>query len=899
MKTIRHIIFILIAVIAVTQYACVASNTQKLAEKHLQDQDYQGAIDVYQTLVDSKPETPESRQAQLAIAKLHIEKMNQPQQGVQIYQNLIAAAPDSEEAIEAYHRLGIYHFKIKDYQSAQQFFNIIINKFPMSELSHNAQLMLAKSYEDVGDYEKAIEVYDNVANRYPEGKRAAQALVNKAGIQEERLRDQNAAMQTYQSIVKRHSNIEGTEELVSIAKQELRLMGAIIPKPDDYSPTQMERTLERQSQRRERNRPKRRIERSPAMEEVLDYSDSGFGVNPELIIEPWQQAMKGIIMSHRKLLLNPKTEGSKLASNNDIMLNNIVLAFAFRNLDSQNYRDAGALFFYAIQLAERKNIPIDLFTSYHLAVCYRKLGMHQRATEMLKREMKKSAQLLEHVIKVGDNQHLDENYKAAIRTYNSAIGINRSKDPELYWKLGVVHQKMGNYAKEAEFCERAIAIKTDYTDALQNLAYVLFYRLNDRDRAIVLEDLANGNGGTYESEKELGAICYRYGNYTRAKTQYEAAARIAQQHRTDATLPAAQRLLNNQIVYAKVHAAMAAYKGGMTEKTQDIIDTLVSKYPDHPLIPYGNGQLDFLKGNADAAITSFKASIEKDSSFYAVPIALGEYYLSQENPDAAMAVWEGVIKTHPENREVRHHLNKLKRKLKTQKASEQPGGAVVLTTLKQLKKQQGFLPAKRRTIYPKNRIPRSQLPSQFFVGLSKNQVIEKYGEPAEILEPPPNLPNTTKRFAYGALVPGISNTFSLEGSEFILDGNGVLGYRKVYFGDVNALVGGGSEYPALLDEIPSELASTRCDVINEQVFAAKKYFLIVQKAQVVWELNDERWWATVYATFPARDFTSDKSIKNYKPKLKDYYIMELLVTDRNLSPDLFLTKPKGVAYANR
>ena len=899
MKTIRHTIFTLIAVIAATQYACVTSNTQKLAEKHLQDENYRGALEVYQTAVDSKPETPESRQAQLAIAKLHIEKMNQPQQGVQIYQDLIAAAPDSEEAIEACYRLGIYHLKIKDYQPARQSFNIIINNFPMLEVSYSAQLMLAKSYEDPGDYEKAIEVYDNVANRYPEGKRAAQALVNKARIQDEHLRDQNAAMRTYQSIIKRYGNIESTEGSVSTARQELRSMGAIIPKPDYYSPTQMERTLERQRQHRERDRPRSRIERSPAMEEAPDYSDSGFGVDPELIIEPWQQAMKGIIMSRRKLILNPKTADAKLASNNDIMLNSIVLTFAFRNLDSQNYRDAGALFFYAIQLAERKNIPIDLFTYYHLAVCYRKLGMHQRATAVLKREMKKSAQLFEHVIRMGDNQYLDENYKVAIETYNSVVGIHRSKDVELYWKLGVVHQKIGNYAKEAEFCERAIAIKTDYTDALQSLAYVLFYRLNDRDRAVILEDLANGKGGTYESEKELGAICYRYGNYTRAKTQYEAAAHIAQQHRTDATFPAAQRLLDNQIVYAKVHAAMAAYKGGMADKAQEIIDTLVSKYPDHPLISYGNGQLDSLKGNVDAAITSFKASIEKDPSFYAAPIALGEYYLSQENPDAAMAVWEGVINTHLENRRVRHHLNKLKRKLKTQKASEQPGGAVVFTTPKPTKKQQGFLPAKRRTIYPKNRIPRSQLPSRFFVGLSEDQVIEKYGEPAKILESSPNLPNATKRFAYGALVPGISSTFSLEGSEFTLDKNGVLGYRKVYFGDVNGLVGGGSEYPALLDEIPSELASTLCEVINEQAFAAKKYFLIVQKAQVVWELNDERWWATVYATFPARDFTSDKSIKNYKPKLKDYYIMELLVTDRNLSPDLFLTKPKGIAYANR
>ncbi len=899
MNTIRHNIFTLIAVIAMTQYACVASNTQKLVGKHLRDKDYQGAIEVYQTVANSNPETPEARQAQLSIAKLYIEKMDQPQLGVQIYQNLIAAAPDSEEAAEAHWGLGLYAFKSKDYQLAQQSFNTIINKFPMLELSHNTQLMLAKSYEDTEDYEKAIEVYDNVANRYPEDKRATQALVNKAKIQGELLRDETAATRTYQSIIKQYGNVEGTEESVNTTKQALRLMGATIPKPDHYSLTQVERTLERRKQRRERNRPRGRVERSPAMEEAPDYSDSGFNVDPEPIIKPWQQVMKGIIMNRRNAILNPHKAGIKFASNDEIMLNNIVLVFALRNLDSQNYRDAGALFFHAIQLTERKNIPIDPFIYYHLAVCYHKLGMHQRGAEVLKKGGEKSVKLLEYIIRMGDNQYLDENYEAAIGTYNSAIGINRSKDPELYWKLGVVHQKMGDYEKEAEFCERAIAIKTDYTDALQSLAYVLFYHLNDRDRAVVLEDLANGNGSTYESEKELGEICYKYENYTKAKTQYETAARIVQRHRTDATLPAAQRRFDNQIVYAKVHAAMATYKGRMADKAQEIIDTLTAEYPDHPLVPYGKGQLDFLKGDVDASVASFKASIEKDSSFYAAPIALGEYYLSQENSDAAMAVWEGVIKTHPENRRVRHHLNKLKRELKAQKTAEQTEGATVFTTLKPAKKGQSFLPPKRRTIYPKQRIPKSQLPSALFVGLNGDQVIEKYGKPIEILEPPPNLPNATKRFAYGALVPGISSTFSVEGSEFIFGENGVLGYRKVYFGDVNAFVGGVSEYPALLDEIPSVLVSTLCDVINEQVFAAKKYYLIVQKAQVVWELNDERWWATVHATFPARDFSSDKSIKNYKPKLKDYYIMELLVTDRNLSPDLFLTKPKGIAYANR
>ena len=888
----RMTVLAMVSIIAMlTQYACLSTSTQRQAEKLTHEKNYQGAIDAYQVVINSKARTPEAYRAQLGIARLYIDKMDQPQLGVKAYRDLIAAAPDSGEAAEAHYRLGIYHFRIKDYESAQQFFNVIINTFPMLELSHNAQLMLAKSYEDAGDYEKAAEVYDNVANRYPEDKRAAQALINKARIQGALLRDRNAVKQTYQSIVKRYGNVEGMEESINTAKQELRLMGAVIPKPDDYSLPQ----VERQMQRRERDRPRGGVERSPAMEAAPDYSESGFGVDPEPIIEPSKLAIQARIMNETHSEKGMKVNTAILKN----ALNSIVTDVAFRNLDSQNYRDAGAVFFYLIQLAERENTPIDPFIYYHLAICYRKLGMHQRSAEMLKRGGSKGVKHLEYFIGIGNNQYLDENYEVAIDIYTSVVGINRSKDPELYWKLGVVHQKMGDYEKEAEFCERAIAIKTDYTDAFQSLAYVLYYRLNDRDRAVILEDLANGNRGTYETEKELGAICYKYGNYTRAKRQYGTAARIAQQHRNDATLPAEQRRFSNQIVYARIHQAMADYQNGGNVQAQERIDALAAEHPTHPLIAYGHGQMALLKGDVETAIATFETTIEKDPASDAAPIALGEYYLSQKNPDTAIGVWEGVLKTYPQNHGVRRRLNALKQQREAQATeadanSDQSGRTAALTK----KKRQSFLPAKRRTIYPGNRIPKSQLPSALFVGLNEDQVIKKYGEPVEILDPPPNLPNATKRFAYGALVPGMSSTFSLEGAEFIFDENGVLGYHKVYFGDVNALVGGGSEYPALVSEIPDELKSTLCDVINEQVFEAKKYNLIVQKAQVVWELNNERWWATVHATFPARDFTSDKSINNYKPKLKDYHIMELLVTNRNLSPDLFLTKPKGIAYEN-
>ena len=885
MKTTKYDTIALIIVITMTQYACVASSPQRLAEKRLQEKDYQGAIEVYQTVIDSKPETLEARQAQLSIAKLYIEKMDQPQRGLQIYQGLIAATPDSDEAAEAYWGLGLYAFKSEDYQSAQQFFDTIVNKFPTSERSYNAQLMLAKSYEELNDYRKAVEIYGNVANRHPEGKRATQALVNKARIQGERLRDETAAKRTYQSIVKRYGNIEGTEESVSAAKQELRMMGAIIPEPDDQSLTPLERALERQSQRRERDRPRGGVERSPAMGEAPDYSDSGFNVDPEVIMRPF------------KTIINEMSgEGTEGAVYHDT-----VLKIAHLNWDTENYRNAGALYFHAIGLAERQGAQIDPFSYLRLSLCYRKLGMHQHASEMVRKAVKKDGQVLDAIISSAANQYLDEDYEKAIETYNSVLELNRSKDPEIYWRIGLAYKKMHDPHNAIESFERAIAVKTEYTEALQSLAEVLHYQLKNTDRATIFQDLVDQKGETYAGEKELAYLCYKYGNYGWAKSKYEFAARIAQKEKTDDTTPFQRRGIDNRVVYARVHAAMAAYKNEMADKAQEILDTLSSKYPNHPLIPYGHGQLAALKGDMDTAITAFKASIEQDPSFYAAPIALGEYYLSQGYTDEAIALWKKSLRANPLNRIVRYRLHELTKRVGYRlEDSEKPGetsqGKITASTTPS---QTGGstvsntprgrdLPAKRRTIYPKRRIPKSQLPSAFFVGLSEDQITDTHGQPVQILSAVASIPSSTKRLAYGDPIDDTIHVATLEGSEFILGEAGVLGFRKVYSGDINAVEGSPVEYPTLASEIPQELNSTLCHIINEEIIDTDKYFLIVQRAQIVWELESERWIATAYTTYPADDRKSERSINRYKPKLKDYRIMELLVTARNIPLNISL-----------
>ena len=883
----RMTVLAMILIIAMlTQYACLSASTRRQAERLTHEKNYQGAIDAYQAVINTKAGTPEAYRAQLGLARLYIDKMDRPQLGVKAYRDLIAAAPDSGEAAEAHYRLGIYHFRIKDYESAQQSFDAIVNKFPnIGNLSHNAQLMLAKSYEETGAYKKAIATYDNVVNRHPESDRAAQALTNKAKIQKEHLKDRIAAEQTYQSLIKQYNNVEGAEETIDDARQELQSMGARVPQPEIDSGTSYDRAQERRMKRRERDRPRGGAELSPAMGYDA-YGNSGFGISPEEVIREFGNPWEG--------------GGHGRSGQNDDETQTMIKVVADINFLIQKYRNAGTLYFRAIKVAKESHKKIDPYDYIRLSVCYRKVGMHQRAVETLKEGARKNVTVLEAVITSSTNKYQDGEYESVLETLQPIAGLDRTKDPEIYWRLGLAYKKMGDLHKAVESFERSIASDTDYIDSIQSLAEILNYQLKERERAIIFQDIIDTKSHTSIGEKELGDICYKYGNYLRSKSKYEAAVRIAQREKENSDItPSERHNLDNQILYTKIHAAMADYQNGGNVQAQERIDALAAEHPTHPLIAYGHGQMALLKGDVETAIATFETTIEKDPASDAAPIALGEYYLSQKNPDAAIGVWEGVLKTYPQNQGVRRRLNALKQQREAQAAeadanSDQSGQTAALTK----KKRQSFLPAKRRTIYPGNRIPKSQLPSALFVGLNEDQVIEKYGEPIEILDPPPNLPNATKRFAYGALVPGMSSTFSLEGAEFIFDENGVLGYHKVYFGDVNALVGGSSEYPALVSEIPDELKSTLCDVINEQVFEAKKYNLIVQKAQVVWELNNERWWATVHATFPARDFTSDKSINNYKPKLKDYHIMELLVTNRNLSPDLFLTKPKGIAYEN-
>ena len=634
--------FVAILLMVASQIGCLPGGALSNAEKLAENKDYHGAIEAYQSIVDTQPGTPEALQAQLAIGALSIGQMNRPAEGIKAYEAVIAAAPESDEAAEAYYELGMHYFREKDFKSAQTQFDAIVNKYPQLELSHNAHLMLAKSYEEAKSFEQAAEAFDNFANRNPRSKRAALALENKARIQRRHLKDDEEAKRTNQTLVKRYGKVEGAQESVEKAKQELRDFNATIPEPDDPLATQQGRALAQFEARRERDRPRGGVERSPAMGKAeATIPDSGFGI------------------SAADVMRNFGGQGG-IAGDDQGSYHDAELMIANFFYGDESYRDAGALYFDAIARAEAEKVKIDPYTYLKLSVCYRKVGMHQRAKEVLRKAASRDGEVIEAVINTGRNHYTSESYEQAIDTYNSVIGMSRSKDSEVYWLIALAHKKLGEPEKERDALERAVAANTQNTDALQSLAEVLHYRLKDRKAAVIFQDLVDQKGDTYIGAKTLGDLTYKYGNYVQASARYKAAARTAKRELNRAENDAEKRELRNQIVYATILAARATYQRDKPEDAQKIIDELATEYPEHALIPYGRGELALLSGDTETAVAQFKASIEKNQNSDIPVIALGNYYVSQGYNDDAITLWEGFLADNQYNRNVQRSLKALK-----------------------------------------------------------------------------------------------------------------------------------------------------------------------------------------------------------------------------------------------
>ena len=641
MKYVNYCLLTALLLLSVTQVGCLSTNALSTGDKLVETKDYRGAIDAYQRVVETQPGTVEARKAQLAIAELNIEKMNRPEEGIKTYESIIVEAPESDEAAEAHYNLGMDYFqRQQDYDSAQVQFDTIINNFPQLEISHRAQLMLAKSYEEGKKYEQAVEVFDNFANRNPQSERAAVALANKARIQRTLLKDDDEAKRTYQYMVKKYGKLDSAQSQIEKAKEELNELNAPIPEPENPENTQIGRAMKRQEERRERDRPQG-SEKSRAVQSNVVIEDSGFGISAEEVMRSFGG-------------------GTAIAGDDQGTYYDAELMIAGFFYGDEEYKSAGALLFDALARAEADKVKVEPINYIRLSVCYRKLGMHQKAAKVLEKAAARDPKVIDAIISTGQNQYTNEEYEKALETFKSVIGINRTKDAELHWLVGKTYQKLGEYEKERDAFERAVAVNPEDADALQSLAEVLHFRLKDRKTAVIFQDLVENKKDSFVTMKTLGDVCYKHGEYGKAHIKYKAASRIAKRHLEKSENAAEKEVLTYQYGYGTILAAVSVFKQGREEDGQKLIDTFTTEYPDHSLLPYAKGEIALIKGDEKVAIDAFKEAMEKDPRSDIPVIALGDYYVSKGYNDEAIALWEGFLENDKYNAKVMRRLKPLK-----------------------------------------------------------------------------------------------------------------------------------------------------------------------------------------------------------------------------------------------
>ena len=660
MKSISFTLKIL-SILATFVFIAGCAGTMKNAENLVDKGDYQGAIAVYQQTIQKDPSSSDARKAQLAIAALYIDKMNKPQEGLNTYQKVVADAPQSEEAAEALYKMGIHYFKTEDYENAGKMFSKVVNEYPGLSRSQEAQLLLAKTYEKADEYNRAADVYDSVVKRDPQSKRAVQAMLSKGKLYQDKLKNQDRAVKMYQQIVKEHGRNVEVQKQVEEAKKELESIGAEIPEPIDKLATPEARRAARRATARERDRPRGSYAQESTRKKETVRARS-FGVDPETIMQSMQIPLdsQGTYYDAMFMVANMK-------------------------LGEENYREAGALYERAIQLGLK-----DPIAYRNLADCYRKIGLADKGREVLRQGMAKDRKMLDSIIESGEAQYQFENYEAALETYESILGLSPGKDSKLYHRIGLAYKRLKDADNEIEAYGRSIAINPNNQEVLQLMAEALYYRKGDRTRAGIYQDAADGKVNSYDLQKELGDLCYKYGNYNWAKTKYETAVRILEreikkpdskkaelEEQKEATTDLSKKAklrkeikklqneiddLSWKILLMKVKTALAvAHKESLEAGIQQM-DELAAQNPDHAIIHYGLGELALMEDDAETAIAEFQKSIEIEN-FLEPNLVLGEYYISQENKEEALKLWENYTKKNYRDRTMRNRVKALQQEL--------------------------------------------------------------------------------------------------------------------------------------------------------------------------------------------------------------------------------------------
>ena len=189
-----------------------APQAQMFYARHLdRRQNIQDAFDAYQHLVDHYPGRFEfdeliSRQMQLAKTLMTLKKGHflfipgfaAPERAIPLFEKIVATAPESPLAAEAFYCLGVANERTYEYEKAIDAYFTVLNRFPESAFAEDAaysqaqcHIMLAQeSPNDNRALETASAACTLFLQRFPDSARRTEIIASQARLQ--RLQADNA-----------------------------------------------------------------------------------------------------------------------------------------------------------------------------------------------------------------------------------------------------------------------------------------------------------------------------------------------------------------------------------------------------------------------------------------------------------------------------------------------------------------------------------------------------------------------------------------------------------------------------------------------------------------------------------------------------------------------------------
>lgn len=600
---------------------------------------YEEAIAVYERIAAKKPGSPEALQAQLRIADAYINNLNKKAEGMAIYQKIAETNPKSPEGLTARYRMGLVCFKDNDFSGAETHFRGVLNDAPMTKVGADAQLMLAKTYEKAQKFEEAEKTYNAFTTLHPSDPNAAVALLSRARLLEQAGKREEA-VSAYQRIVREFGADASLQEQVNLATEALQREGASVPKPNVphiASTTPGETPAEstpRQPMTREQRRQAfieriRERQRTPEQKRVAEEKRAAsiWGVDPE------------VLMKQMNITLD-----------NQGTMYDAMFSMAVTMYQSEAYRESGALYERAIELAEadtnRKTPWENLGAAYKgLADVFAKLGLTDRAQEYLQRAYQRDPTVIDQIIDSGLVDYGAGDYEKAIATWQSLVGLNPAKDAQLFYNMALAYQKLNDTPNEVLYLERAVAANPSYKDALQNLAAALYYRAGERKRSYLFQDAVEDKS-SFAVSYELGRLAFTYGYFLNATAQFNLSIRQAE----------------NDDDKAAATAMKLASQGSRSAPEQVLqeLDALVAANPNNARVHFARGALAIVMNDAAKAEAELRKAMELDPHFTDALFALANYYLEGDDRGAALALYDEYLKANPRDRNVQLRRDALK-----------------------------------------------------------------------------------------------------------------------------------------------------------------------------------------------------------------------------------------------